>query len=76
MNDENRVSIWFFVGSLLTVYGIIILIVSIQTLVSPGQGPHVVLANLHAGVWWGILLLLLGIMYVVLFWPWKKKETE
>jgi hypothetical protein len=31
----------------------------------------VVLAGLHAGIWWGLLLILLGIIYSVRFSPWK-----
>lgn len=76
MIDNNRVSIWFFIGSLLTVYGVIIFVVSIPALISQTSGPHVVLARLHAGVWWGILLVLLGLMYVIIFWPGRKKTMN
>lgn len=74
MGDENQISIWFFIGSLLTLYGIIIFIASLQ----PITGSHVVLARLHAGIWWGILLFLLGVMYVTLFRPgrMKRKQSE
>ncbi len=71
-HDEpaHRISIWFFIGSLLAVYGIIVLVANLV----PGTGPesHVVLANLHAGIWWGALLLALGVMYVVLFRPGRR----
>lgn len=76
MVDENRISIWFFIGSLLGIYGIIIFIVSLPALISPAAQPHVVLARLHAGVWWGILLFLLGLMYVIIFWPGRKKTEQ
>lgn len=76
MGDEHRISIWFFIGSLLTAYGIIIFIVSLPGLLNPAHEAHVVLANLHAGVWWGILLLLLGLMYVIVFWPFGKNSKE
>lgn len=76
MGDEHRISIWFFIGSLLTAYGVIIFIVSLPGLLNPAHEADVVLANLHAGVWWGILLVLLGVMYVVLFWPFGKKEDN
>ncbi len=66
----HRISIWFFIGSLLTVYGVIVLIANLV----PETGPetHVILANLHAGIWWGALLIVLGLMYVVLFRPGRR----
>ena len=70
-DSEHGISIWFFIGSLLSVYGVIILVVSL--LPSPaGAAAPVVLANLHAGIWWGVLLILLGVMYVVLFRPGRR----
>lgn len=71
MHEEHRLSIWFFVGLVLTIYGIIILIANIPTLFSPVTNPQYVLARLHAGVWWGILLVLLGILFLILHWPKK-----
>jgi hypothetical protein len=32
------------------------------------------LNQLHAGIWWGFLLLVMGILYVVKFFPDKKKS--
>ena len=63
-------SIWFFIGILLLAYGILILGAGLYELVSPPEHP-VVLANLHAGVWWGVLLLILGLVYSVRFRPGK-----
>ncbi len=68
-DPSHGISIWFFIGALLTVYGIIVLVASL--LPASGAEAHVVLANLHAGIWWGALLLGLGVMYVVLFRPGK-----
>lgn len=76
MIDNNRISIWFFIGSLLAVYGVIIFVVSLPALSSSSAGTHVVLARLHAGIWWGILLVLLGLMYVIIFWPGRKKTMK
>jgi hypothetical protein len=73
MNNKSRVSIWFIIGSLLTVYGIIIFCVSIYNLFYPSTDSHIVLGNLHAGVWWGALLLIIGLVYVILFRPGKVK---
>ena len=35
--------------------------------------PDVKLANLHAGVWWGALLLVLGLVYTLKFAPSRGK---
>jgi hypothetical protein len=76
MGEDARISIWFFIGSLLTIYGIIIFVVSLPPVILSAPEPSVVLARLHAGVWWGALLFGLGVMYVYLFWPSKKVEEE
>ncbi len=76
MVDDNRISIWFFIGSLLTVYGVIIFVASLPALLSSAHQPDVVLPGLHAGVWWGALLVALGLMYVIVFWPWKKRGDQ
>jgi hypothetical protein len=65
-------SIWFFVGVLLFVYGILILGSGLYELVSP-PARTVVLAELHAGVWWGALLLVLGSVYTLRFGPWRHR---
>lgn len=72
MVEEKGISIWFFIGSLLFLYGIVITAANIYQAYYPSFGRHTVLENLHFGVWWGILLLIIGVIYVVGFWPWKK----
>jgi hypothetical protein len=61
-------SIWFFIGILLLAYGILILGAGIYELVSPPEHP-LVLAELHAGIWWGGLLIAMGLFYSVRFRP-------
>ena len=65
---SSGISIWFFIGVLLTVYGALILGSGLAALAT-AQTPHVVLANLHAPIWWGALLLALGLFYSVRFRP-------
>jgi hypothetical protein len=74
MTKQNRLSIWFFIGSLLTVYGIVIFGMSVYNLFYPDTGSHVILSNLHAGIWWGALLLVIGLVYVFLFRPGRVKH--
>ncbi len=62
------ISIWFFIGALLLVYGVLITGAGIYDLVSPSDHEPV-LANLHAAIWWGALLILLGAFYVIRFRP-------
>jgi hypothetical protein len=53
---KHYIPIWFFIGSLLLLYGLLILGAGIyQVFVPPAQ--PTVLARLHAGVWWGGLLV-------------------
>jgi hypothetical protein len=59
---------------LLTVYGIVIFGMIIYNLFHPVTGNHVILANLHAGIWWGALLLIIGLVYVFLFRPGRVKN--
>ncbi|HXS57452.1 MAG TPA: hypothetical protein VN726_15075 [Hanamia sp.] len=76
MNEEHGLSIWFFVGGMLTIYGVIIFISNIIAFASPIEGPHVVLERLHAGLWWGILLALLGALFLFLHWPGKHSVLD
>ncbi len=66
--DDHMIPVWFFVGMILAVYGVIILITGIYELSSP---PSTVLANLHPAIWWGALLTALGGLYVYLYMPRK-----
>ena len=68
MHRQGMVSIWFFIGALLLVYGFLIL--GAALLESPSEHP-VVLSELHAGIWWGALLIVLGGIYTFKFLPGK-----
>jgi hypothetical protein len=65
---NSGISIWFFIGVLLTIYGVLILGYGIFELITKTTA-NVVLANLHAPVWWGAILLALGLFYSVRFKP-------
>ncbi|MGA9511916.1 MAG: hypothetical protein WBV55_25075 [Candidatus Sulfotelmatobacter sp.] len=65
----RMISIWFFIGVSLAVNGALILAAGIYQLVNPPANPSVVLFHLHANVWWGAVLLAIGILYSVRFAP-------
>lgn len=71
-SQEGRISIWFFIGMLLLVYGVLIFGAGINDLVAPPR-QQPVLANLHAGIWWGGLLMALGGFYSYRFFPRKER---
>jgi hypothetical protein len=67
MSEKHHIiPVWFFVGLLLLTYGVLILASGIAEWRNP---PATVLANLHAPVWWGSLMVLLGSAYVIAFRP-------
>lgn len=66
---EKMLPVWFFIGVLLFIYGIIILITAVGEWSHP---PAVVLSRLRPGVWGGIILLLIGGFYVLRFGPWRR----
>jgi uncharacterized membrane protein HdeD (DUF308 family) len=69
MHGKGSLSIWFFIGLLLTIYGILI---AATGLAEWGSPPPVVLSNLHAAVWWGLFLLVMGLFYLIKFFPRKR----
>jgi hypothetical protein len=66
------ISIWFFIGIALLVNGVLIFGAGIYQLVNPPENPGVVLFYLHANVWWGAILAVLGAFYTYHFRPGKK----
>ena len=65
-SDHHMLPVWFFVGIILLIYGILILATGILEFSRP---PLTVLANLHPAIWWGALLVMIGAVYVYLFMP-------
>jgi hypothetical protein len=65
---SGHISIWFFIGVLLSIYGALIMGYGVFELIT-GQLANVVLANLHAPVWWGGTMFLLGLFYSLRFRP-------
>jgi hypothetical protein len=61
MKAGGSLSIWFFIGVCLLVNGALICGTGIYELVSP-PAEKVVLYDLHANVWWGGVLFILGLI--------------
>jgi len=69
MSEKHEIiPVWFFVGVLFLIYGVLILGSGLFEWSHP---PATTLAELHAPVWWGALLILLGVIYVGMFRPKK-----
>jgi hypothetical protein len=65
MTEENHIiPVWLFVGVMILTYGIAILVTG---LVEWSHPPATVLADLHAPVWWGALLTVLGAFFCFRF---------
>jgi hypothetical protein len=67
MSEKHHIiPVWFFVGVLLLIYGSIVLVTGLAEWSHP---PDTVLAGLHAPVWWGAVLIVLGRVYCSAFRP-------
>jgi hypothetical protein len=71
---DGGISIWFFIGISLLVNGILIVQAGIRELFHPPAQP-VVLWHLHANIWWGAVLLLLGLFYCIRFAPERLRKA-
>jgi hypothetical protein len=72
--ERHSISIWFFIGSLLSVYGVLILGTGVAEWVHP-QPTTVVLSDLHLAIWWGAGMLVLGLVYAVRFRPRRGRDV-
>jgi hypothetical protein len=66
--ESGHISIWFFIGVLLTAYGALIFGYGLWELATHHLA-NVVLNTLHAPVWWGGLMLIFGLFYCLRFRP-------
>jgi hypothetical protein len=71
-DDQHSVSIWFFIGALLLIYGVLITGAGVYNYFVPPERT-VYLQEYHAGIWWGALLAILGGFYTVRFLPGRAK---
>jgi formate hydrogenlyase subunit 3/multisubunit Na+/H+ antiporter MnhD subunit len=71
--ERHFISVWFFIGALLAVYGVLILASGVYGLFMPLH-QSVAMSQLHIGIWWGAGMLLLGTGYVIRFRPKRPKR--
>ena len=57
-------SIWYFVGVIMFAIGVVELAAGIYDYFYP-SGNGVKPENLHANIWWGILIVITGLIYIV-----------
>jgi len=65
---EHSISIWFLIGLQLAIYGALITGAGLYQYFVPPASPTV-LSELHAGIWWGALMAIMGVIYIVKFRP-------
>ncbi len=65
------------IGAQLAIYGALIGGIGIYELFVPlPPDDQTVLSNFHPGIWWGALMLIIGIFYVLKFHPKRKSPEE
>jgi hypothetical protein len=70
MKPGGSISIWFFIGVSLLFNGVLIFGAGLYEFVHPPL-KEVVLFHLHAGIWWGAILAIIGALYCIYFAPGK-----
>ncbi len=56
--------IWYFVGLILSLMGTIIFLTGLYTLYHP-ESTQKVLSQTHPDIWWGALMTVIGLIYVL-----------
>jgi len=74
MSDRtSRITIWFLCGIILAVYGITIAISGVYHMANQ---PDVVGADLHLDFWWGLVLIVVGGIFLIHQRPGRIKTKE
>lgn len=56
-------SIWFFVGMILTLYGLIVLVTGLF-----GHAPATVMGETRPAIWWGAIMTVFGVIFLKVGW--------
>ena len=59
--DHKMLPVWFFIGAILAIYGVMIVIEGLYELNHP---PGTELENLHAPIWWGAVMTIVGVAFI------------
>ena len=70
-STAKKIPVWFFVGILVAVHGLMVFGSGIYWYFVPS---NVVLAELHANLWWGVIMSVFGIIFVLKHGPWKNQD--
>ena len=62
--EKGMRSIWFFVGLIMLITGVLVFLAGIYELINPTV-QDVRLIGLHTNIWWGILIAIAGAIYTV-----------
>ncbi len=71
MSTPKMLPIWFFVGLMLTVLGAMISAMGIHYIFTPQT--RTVLAHLNPSLWWGLIILVAGLLFLIPSWIQHKK---
>jgi len=63
MSERKMLSIWFFVGVMLTILGTLVTATGVNYIFHPQD--RTVLAHLNTNLWWGVVMLLSGLAFLV-----------
>ncbi|HEX7729907.1 MAG TPA: hypothetical protein VF392_12780 [Terracidiphilus sp.] len=65
----SGIPIWFFIGVMLSVYGALVLGYGLYEWSTGLYPAGVQLTGLHTPIWWGGLLFVIGVLYLIKFFP-------
>jgi len=61
-HKHRMLPVWFFIGIILVLYGVMILLEGLYDLSNP---PGTVLEQLHPAIWWGIIMMVVGLIFTL-----------
>lgn len=70
---QQSIPIWFFIGLVLLIYGVLVFGASLFEFIYPSR-VNVALNHLHAGIWWGLLMVVMGAAYCFRFRPSRQRD--
>ena len=63
-SEKGMRSIWFFVGLIMLMIGILVFLAGIYNLINP-TNQDIKLTDLHTNIWWGALIAITGLIYTI-----------